>query len=64
MMKQKRVAFSALIKTINHKSLNSGDKETWVTLAFNSSRALKTLNALNDLHHADQLVSVGIVEEK
>ena len=63
-MKPKRVAFSALIKKIESKSLVSGDKETYVTLAFDSSRALRTLNELNALHRADGLVSVGIVEEK
>lgn len=61
-MKEKRVAFMALIKKIENKSLVSGDKETYVTLAFDSSKALKTLNALNELHRADGLVSVGIVE--
>ncbi len=63
-MKQKRVAFSALIKSVNHKSLTSGDKETWVTLAFNSTKETETINALNELHRPDALVSVGIVEEK
>jgi hypothetical protein len=63
-MKQKRVAFSALIKSVNHKSLASGDKETWITLAFNSTRETKTINALNELHRPNAFVSVGIVEEK
>ena len=63
-IKSKSVSFSALIKSINHKSLTSGDKETWVTLAFDSTKKTKTLNALNDLHRPDAFVSVGIVEEK
>jgi hypothetical protein len=63
-MKEKRVAFMALIKKIESKSLVSGDKETYVTLAFDSSKALATLNALNELHRADGLVSVGIVTGK
>jgi len=60
----KKVAFSALIKEVKSKSLVSGDKETHVVLAFDSTLALETLNALNELHRADHLVSVGIVEEK
>jgi len=52
------------VKSISSKSLVSGDKETHVTLAFDSSKALKTLNALNELHRADGLVSVVIVAEE
>ena len=63
-MTPKRVAFSALIKSVHHKSLVSGDKETWVTLAFDSTKKTKTLNALNDLHRPDAFISVEIVEEK
>jgi len=60
----KKVGFEALVKSISSKSLVSGDKETHVTLAFDSSKALKTLNALNELHRADGLVSVVIVAEE
>jgi hypothetical protein len=63
-MKEKRVAFMALIKKIESKSLVSGDKETYVTLAFDSTKATNTLNALNALHRPDAFVSVGIVEAK
>jgi hypothetical protein len=54
------VRFSALIKSIQHKSLTSGDKETWITFAFDSGNALETINTMNGLHRADALVNVGV----
>jgi hypothetical protein len=60
----KKVGFEALIKEINSKSLVSGDKATRVVLEFDSSKALETLNALNELHVADKTVAVAIAKIK
>lgn len=59
-MNMKKVGFEALIKEIHHKSLVSGDKATRVVLEFDSSKALETINILNELHRADRLVGVAI----
>jgi len=59
-----KVAFKALIKTINNKSLVSGDKETWVTVIFDSANETKILNNLNSLQVADKQVMVVIMDEK
>ena len=59
-----RVAFKALIKTINHKSLVSGDKSTSVTVMFDSAKETEILNDLNMLQVADGLVMVVIMDEK
>ena len=59
-----KVAFKALIKTINHKSLVSGDKSTSVTVMFDSANETETLNELNKLQIADGLVMVVIMDEK
>ncbi len=55
------IGFQALIKDVHSRSLVSGDKETRVVLAFQSTNALEVLNALNELHRADVYVEVGIV---
>lgn len=60
----KEVAFEALIKLVQNKSLVSGDKATRVILEFDSTDKTKVLNSLNELQAADRLVSVGIVEIK
>ncbi|MCK4648688.1 hypothetical protein KAT51_04105 [bacterium] len=59
-----KVAFKALIKDINSKSLVSGDKATWVKLEFESSKKTEILNSLNKLHQADKTVMVVIMDEK
>ena len=59
-----RVAFKALIKTINNKSLVSCDKETWVTVIFDSANETEVLNGLNELQVADKMVMVVIMDEK
>lgn len=59
-----KVAFEALIRKIENKSLVSGDKSTRIWLDFDSSKMVKELNALNKLHHADKLVMVVIMNEK
>lgn len=58
-----KVAFEALIKDINNKSLVSGDKATWVKLEFESSKQTQILNKLNKLHQADKTVMVVIMDE-
>ena len=59
-----RVAFEAMIKAINNKSLVSGDKATRVTLEFDSTKELLTLNSLNALHQADSNVMVVIMDKE
>lgn len=57
-----KVAFEAVIKEIKNKSLVSGDKATRVVLEFDSNDALDVLNSLNELHRADRLVAVVIMD--
>ena len=59
-----RVAFEAMIKDINNKSLVSGDKATWVRLEFESSKKTEVLNDLNKLHQADTNVMVVIMDKE
>ena len=59
-----KVAFEAMIKDINNKSLVSGDKATWVRLEFESSKKTEILNSLNELHQADKNVMVVIMDKK
>ena len=59
-----RVAFEAMIKAINNKSLVSGDKATRVILEFDSNKKLDVLNSLNELHQADKDITVVIMDEK
>ena len=45
-----KIAFKALIKQVNNKSLVSGDKETWITLILQDDNVRdEILNALNSL---------------
>lgn len=59
-----KVAFEALIKAINNKSLVSGDKATRVILEFDSDKKLDVLNGLNELHQADKNVTVVIMDKE
>ena len=59
-----KVAFEAMIKEIKNKSLVSGDKATWIILAFDSNNKTAILNSLNKLHHADKTVMAVIMDEK
>ncbi|MFA5153142.1 MAG: hypothetical protein WC554_11325 [Clostridia bacterium] len=54
-----QVAFNALIKELNIKSLVSGDKAARLILEFIPTDDI--LDAINRLHRADHPVSVGIV---
>ena len=58
----KQVAFTALIKSVKHKSLECGEKETDVVLRFRSTDKLEELNTLNELQIADGRVMVAITE--
>lgn len=58
----KKVAFEAMIKSIQNKSLVSGDKATRIVLEFDSSDKTEVLNILNELHRADRTVAVAIAE--
>lgn len=61
-MKEKRqVAFIALIKSVNIKSLVSGDKGAQITFEIDSP-ADGILNKINSLHKADKMVAVGVAE--
>lgn len=59
-----KVAFDAMIKAINNKSLVSGDKTTRVILEFDSDKKLDVLNSLNELHQADKDITVVIMDKK
>ena len=59
-----RVAFEAMIKAINNKSLVSGDKATRVVLEFDSDKKLDILNSLNELHQADKNVTIVIMDKE
>ena len=58
-----KVAFKAMIKAINNKSLVSGDKATRVILEFDSNKKLDVLNSLNELHQADKDITVVIMDK-
>lgn len=58
----KEAKFQALIKSIQNKSLVSGDKATRLTLEFDSSDKTELLNTLNHLHLADNYVNIEIKE--
>lgn len=62
MKETKKVAFEALIKSIQSKSLVSGDKATRIVLEFDSSDKTEVLNVLNELHRADRTVAIAICE--
>lgn len=57
-----RVAFAALIKELNIKSLVTGDKAARLVLEFAPTDDV--LDAINRLHRADAMVSVGIVKNE
>lgn len=60
-----KIAFKALIKNVNNKSLISGDKETWVTLKLQDENVrVEILNALNELQDPQKERMVVIMDEK
>ena len=60
-----KIAFKALIKQVNNKSLVSGDKETWVTLKLQDENVrVEILNALNELQDPQKDTMVVIMDEK
>jgi len=54
-----QVAFPALIKELNVKSLVTGDKEARLVLQFQPTDDL--LDQINRLHRADELIMAAIV---
>jgi len=60
-----RIAFEALIKQINIKSLVTGDKEAWMTLRLQDKSVKdEILNSLNTLQRGDRQVMVVIMDKK
>jgi len=62
-LKENKCAFLALIKSVNIRSLVSGDKAVRITLEIDSPTAA-TLKAINDVHYADKQIAVGLAEVK
>ena len=60
-MKENKVAFLALIKSVVIKSLVSGDKSVRITIDVDSPTA-ETLQALNAVHIADKQIAVALAE--
>ena len=59
-----KIAFQALIKNVNNKSLVSGDKETWITLRLLGDNVkVEILNALNSLQNPQDEVTVVIMDK-
>jgi len=59
----KKIAFEALIKELNIKSLVSGDKQARVLLEINSPDD-EIIAAINELQRADRFVAVALAEIK
>ena len=60
-----KIAFRALIKNVNNKSLISGDKETWVTLKLLGENVkVEILNALNELQDPQEERMIVIMDGK
>ena len=59
-----KIAFKALIKNVNNKSLVSGDKETWVTLKLLGENVkVEILNALNELQDPQEERMIVIMDK-
>ena len=59
-----KIAFRALIKNVNNKSLISGDKETWVTLKLLGENVkVEILNALNELQDPQEERMIVIMDK-
>ena len=57
-----KIAFEALIKQLTVKSLVSGDKEGRLLLEFLPGNEM--LNILNQLHSADRMVFVVVMDKE
>ena len=62
-MKENKCAFLALIKSVNIRSLVSGDKSVRITLEVDNPNK-ETLKSINDVHCADKQIAVGLAEVK
>lgn len=59
-----KIAFNALIKKVDIRSLVSGDKEAWLTLRLQDENVkVEILNALNSLHNPQEDVMVVIMKD-
>lgn len=59
-----KIAFKALIKNVNIKSLVSGDKEAWITLRLQGKNVKpEILNPLNSLQDPTEEVMIVIMDE-
>ena len=62
--KEMKIAFKALIRSVNNKSLISGDKETWITLRLQGDNVSdEILNALNFLQTPTEEKMIVIMDE-
>lgn len=60
-----KIAFKALIKQVNNKSLVSGDKESWITLKLQDENVKDDiLNPINSLQDPQKEVMVVMMDEK
>ncbi len=57
-----KIAFRALIKQVNIKSLVSGDKEAEMILRFLPTDDI--LDTINKLHKADDSIMIVLMDEK
>ena len=59
-----KIAFKALIRSVNNKSLVSGDKETWITLRLQGDNVKdEILNPLNSLHDPQEEVMIVMMDK-
>lgn len=60
-MKENKVAFLGLIKSVVIKSLVSGDKSVRLTIDVDNPDQA-TINSINQVHQADKQVAVALAE--
>ena len=59
-----KIAFKALIRSVNNKSLVSGDKETWITLRLQGDNVKpEILNPLNSLQNPQEEVMIVMMDK-
>ena len=59
-----KIAFKALIRSVNNKSLVSGDKETWITLRLQGDNVKdEILNSLNSLQNPQEEVMIVMMDK-
>lgn len=60
-MKENKVAFLGLIKSVVIKSLVSGDKSVRLTIDVDNPDQA-TINSINQVHQADKQIAVALAE--